>query len=146
MFTTILNRFNQRSGKAKTAVAAMVCAAGLGIGFVGSVVLKATEPQPYEYCQNQGASYTCTPVPISCTSIVNCYALAAGTSVCDDSTQVQGCKSSFWDYKCGAAPNYQCDMAANYTGYCVDGVCTLGTPFMAPCAKKDQLAQCQTTN
>ena len=46
MFQAIRNRFNWHSRKTRALVAAAVCAAGLGIGFVGSVVLKASEPPP----------------------------------------------------------------------------------------------------
>jgi hypothetical protein len=142
MFTKIRSNWQMR--KAKVLVASAVCVAGLCIGFGGNAMLcRGTESPNHEYCQNQGASTMCTPLPISCTINGNCSGIQ-GVSVCDDTHQVQGCQSSFWDDNCSSAPNYQCDMAAIYTGYCVGGVCALRTPFQHLCAYNQVLAQCQT--
>ena len=131
----------------KEFIAAALCVVGMGIGGYGvalragpgSSSARADEPVPGTYCQNQGASYKCTPVPIGCSG--NCSAIS-GARVCDDSHQVQGCQSA-WFSSCSSAPDYQCEMEATYTGNCAGGTCQLGAPFVQLCPGGDQLAQCQ---
>lgn len=67
MVNAIRNRFNWQSRKTRALVAAAVCAAGLGIGFGGSMILGSETPPPPTYCL-----YSISAPPPGCNAFQQC--------------------------------------------------------------------------
>lgn len=94
MFNRVRNRFNWRSGRARMAVAAMLCAAGMAVG-VGVVTtraqLVAPNPTPNTETTSCDVSAACTiTIPTTPPMVVPCWGSAGGVAATAGNLQVSG--------------------------------------------------------